>query len=340
MNNIMISLYAPYFVYIIHFLIIFNIILFIFQFGKSVNKYFLLREINLAERYGKNSYVAITGASSGQGKEFAIQFAKRGFNLLLIGSPNVINTKREIQNKYSNCIVKIITVNFCNAYKPGFFNIIENKFKKLDICILINNVGHRYAWNPYHEMPRNKINDIITCGTIVQSQLTRLIIPELLKREKKSGIIFVTAQCVYSNYLINFNENILTLPYLSVYEGANIFGYAHATSIYEEYKNQIDILNITPGAVITENTKEFLNDTMFKVNSTYFINSIMKLIGNTTGTTCGCWQHSFSLFIISIFPFIKRPILNKVGLSIANYYKSRDEEGELQGETPIPPITI
>ena len=173
-------------------------------------------------------------------------------------------------------------------------------------------------------MPRDKINDIITCGTIVQSQLTRLIIPQLLKRDKRSCLIFITAQCVYSNYLINFNENILTLPYLSVYEGANIFGYAHATSIYEEYKNQIDILNITPGAVITENTKQFLSDTLFKVKSTYFINSIMKLIGNTTGTTCGCWQHSFSLFIVSIFPFIKRPILNKVGLSIANYYKAQD----------------
>ena len=302
--------------YIFHIFAVINIILLLKTIWIIINKYFLLKEFNLLDRYGKNSYVAITGASSGQGKEFALQFGKRGFNLLLIGS-----VKIEKVRLYPQCLIKTIEVDFCDAYKPDFFDSIETEFKNLDISILVNNVAHRFAWKPYHEMPRNKINDIIICGTIVQSQLTRLIIPELLKREKRSGIIFISSQCIYSNYFINFNENILTLPYVSVYEGANIFGYAHANSIYEEYKNDIDILNITPGAVITENTKDFLQDAPFKINSVDFINSVMKLIGNITGTSCGCWQHAISMLIVSFFPFIKTPILKKTGLSIAEYYK-------------------
>lgn len=308
------------FTYVLSFFVIINIIFFFIQLGMSLHKYFFLKEINLLQKYGENSYVAITGASSGQGKEFALQFAKRGFNLLLIGSKRSFKTKRIIKKLFPNCIIKVIPVNFCNAYKPDFFDKTIKYFKKLDISILINNVGHRFAWIPYHEMPRNKINDIIVCGTIVQSQLTRLIIPELLKRDKKSAIIFITSQCISSNYFINFNENILTIPYVSVYEGANIFGFAHACSIYEEYKNQIDILNITPGAVITENTKEILKHTLFKIDSNKFINNIMKLIGNIHGTSCGCWQHSLSQFFGSLFPFIKKPILHKIGRAIANHY--------------------
>jgi len=308
-------------IYIISLFVIINVFLFFIQFFISIHKYFFIKEIDLLQNYGENSFVAITGASSGQGKEFAIQFAKRGFNLLLIGSKKSFKTKDLIKNKYPNCCIKIIEVDFCNAYKPDFFNKIIKYFKKLDVSILINNIGHRFAWKPYHEMPRNKINDIIICGTIVQAQLTRLIIPELLKREKKSGILFITSQCISSSYFINFSDNILTIPFVSVYEGANIFGFAHACSIYEEYKNQIDILNITPGAVVTENTKEFLQHTLFKIESKKFINNIMKLIGNINGTSCGCWEHSLSQFLGSLFPFIKKPILHKIGLAIANYYK-------------------
>lgn len=36
------------------------------------------------ERYGKNSWAVVTGATDGIGKGFAIELAKRGFNIVLI----------------------------------------------------------------------------------------------------------------------------------------------------------------------------------------------------------------------------------------------------------------
>ena len=63
----------------IHFVVILsNICIFI-------KKYFLLKQKDLALRYGKNSWAVITGGSSGQGKEFALQLAQSGFNIVLIG---------------------------------------------------------------------------------------------------------------------------------------------------------------------------------------------------------------------------------------------------------------
>jgi 17beta-estradiol 17-dehydrogenase / very-long-chain 3-oxoacyl-CoA reductase len=312
---------------IIRLLIIINIILFIVKLSYDFKKYFLTNELNFKEMYGENSYAVITGASGGQGKRFAFEFAKRGLNLLLIGYKETINTQQEINEVYPDIIIKIIVVDFCKAHKKKFFNKIEKEIKSIDVSILVNNIGHRVAWNPYHEMPAQKINDSIICGTIVQSQMTRLIIPIFLKRkqcQKKSALIFITAQCVYSNCFINtFDDNILTLPYVSVYEASNVFGYAHAMSIYKEYKDEFDILNITPGAVVTENT-QYLHSTILSVKCDYFVKQIMKLIGNVQGNSCGCWQHELSLYILLFLPsFIKDKLLKDVGDLLANEYMTK-----------------
>ena len=52
----------------------------------NVQKYVFTNEINFEERYGKNTWVLITGCSSGQGQRFAYEFAKRNFNIIILGS--------------------------------------------------------------------------------------------------------------------------------------------------------------------------------------------------------------------------------------------------------------
>lgn len=39
---------------------------------------------NLKQRYGENSWVMVTGASDGIGKGFCEEFAKLGFNIVLV----------------------------------------------------------------------------------------------------------------------------------------------------------------------------------------------------------------------------------------------------------------
>jgi len=42
------------------------------------------QQIDLLEKYGPNSYGVVTGGSKGLGKEYAVQLATRGFNILLV----------------------------------------------------------------------------------------------------------------------------------------------------------------------------------------------------------------------------------------------------------------
>ena len=189
-----------------------------------------------------------------------------------------------------------------------------------NIAILVNNVGFRTAWKPYHEMPSHLIKDTIATGTILQSRLTQMVIPFFLERKNKnlnSCLINITAQCLHPNFLFGITtSNEISVPYLSVYEASNAFGFYQGSSIFKEYQNQFDILNITPGAVLTNNT-QYLKNTIFNVESNIFVKQIIKMIGNVQGNTCAYWGHSLSNFLINLVPFMKDNILEKVGNTIS-----------------------
>lgn len=261
-------------------------------------KHFLITELNLTERYGKNTWVFITGCSQGQGKRFALEFAKRGFNIILSGFKEILDVEKLINTKY-NVKTKSVIVDFSHAYQDDFFTQFETLFDELDISILINNVGYRTGWTKYHEMPKKTINDTITVGTIVQARLTQLAVKKFIERKEYSALINVTSFCTLPS-IIPGNKTYLTSPYISVYEASNAFGFFHSNSIQKEYGDQIDILNITPGPVITENT-EYLKDIPFKIPCKDFVKNVLKMLGNYHGPVFAYWGHEFSSIFLSIF---------------------------------------
>ena len=120
-------------------------------------------------------------------------------------------------------------------------------------------------------------------------------------------------------------SNEISVPYLSVYEAANAFGFYQGNSIYKEYEGVFDILNITPGAVITNNTK-YLSGTLFNVESQIFVENIITFLGNIQGTTCGYWGHAVSSYLINFAPFIKDKMLKDVGITIAHNFMQNERE--------------
>ena len=285
--------------FFIYLLVVYQLLLLFYYFCRFIYRHFIMKKKDLLKRYGYNSYVLITGASSGQGYHFAKEFASLGFNLFLIGSIRTKKVINELKLQYPDINIIFIEKDFRKAYEPSFFNDIKDTINSINVSILINNVAHRSAWKPYHKMPNQLINDTIIVGTIVQSQLTRLVIPQFIKRKEHNAILNITAQCIFPTY--GFGEildNAVSVPYLSVYEAANAFGYYQSNSLmkeYEKYNYKLDILNIMPGAVLTENTK-YLKNTIFNVKVNTFVKNIIKMIGNVNGNYYGYWGHEFSVF--------------------------------------------
>jgi len=319
-------------IFIILFLI--QMIILILQLIYGFYKYFLIKEKDIYLTYNtqhnESPYVVITGASSGMGKHFALEFAKRNFNLLLIGSTNTNKIKEIINNLYPYVIVKIIYKNFTNAIDKNFFDDIEIEINKLgtNISIFINNIAYRVGWVGYENLNTKYIYDSISVKPLSYSILTKMIIPIFLQRKKlglKSCLINISAQCQYNTYFLGLlKSSDISVPYLNIYEAGNAYTYYFTNSIYKEYKNDFDILNITPGAVITENTP-YLKNTIFAIKADNFVNNTMKFIGNITGSTCAYWGHAISPFLINMFPFIKDKILEKVGIDIAYDFMEKNK---------------
>lgn len=280
------------------------------------------KTINLNERYGENSWVVITGPSNGIGKQFAIQFAQLNFNLLLIGSRNIFKVEQEIREFNKDIQIKSIIKDFCKANEADFFDDIEKEINKIGyyLGIMINCVAHRTGWIPYHEMPSTRINDSIICGTIVQAQMTKIVIPWFLKRAElekpvKSALIDITSLCTSKKNLYNKN-NIITIPYLSVYEATKAFTYHHSCSIYEEYRDKFDHLIVMTGAVITNRTKSMLSIPRFSpimnnfINNTLactdivFVGNVIKLLGKKRTSVWIYRSQNSSLFEYTVINVI------------------------------------
>ena len=307
-----------YVVFLMVWIQLFFIMLYFINFTK---KHFFTRELDLSARYGAKSWVLITGASSGQGKMYAMEFAARGFSLLLVGSPRIRDTAIEIERKYGQD-TRCVVVDFCKAYRPRFFKKIERAIDALpgELSILVNNVGHRVAWKPYHEMPEHLINDSIVCGTIVQARLTQIALRHFMKRkegDKKSAIVNITSVNGYSNLWFG-RQGDVTLPYLSVYEGANAFGYYHSNSIQEEYGKRVDVLNITPGAVLTENTT-YLKHAPFAIDAETYSKLLFPFLGNYEGVQTPYWGHDISR-ILGNFMIIEKHIFGHIGSMITEHF--------------------
>ena len=303
----------------------------------------LVPERDLATRYGPGSWCVITGASRGQGRVLANGMAARGFNLILIGSPRTHITAADILARFPQCQIRVVERDFAKSMDdPDWWPEIEEIFRggKYDISMLINNVGQRTASRPSWQQPDANIRASLITGTYPQIRLTNLALEHMFWRAKlqsikpafepryKSCIVFNTAQCQHplvglATYL---QSGDISVPYLAVYEATNAFGYYHANSIITELSNssnnpkisdEIDLLNIMPGAVITENTP-YLKDTPFAVPVDTFCAGIFRLMGgNWRGATCAYWGHDLSAILIGIAPWFRQTILEKVGQTIS-----------------------
>ena len=83
----------------------------------------------------------ITGASGGIGFEFAILFAKNGYNLVLVArsEKELMQLAQQLQQKYG-VSVKVITKDLSNASAPEeIFSELQQEGATIDV--LVNNAG-------------------------------------------------------------------------------------------------------------------------------------------------------------------------------------------------------
>ena len=101
---------------------------------------------DLPALYGRDSYVLITGASDGIGRYLAVDFARRGFNIIIIGrsADKLAQTEKLVKEAAPSRKVIIVIYDFSKVDQlpqNDFGAAFKLDFSKIDVSVLVNNVG-------------------------------------------------------------------------------------------------------------------------------------------------------------------------------------------------------
>ncbi|XP_061465138.1 17-beta-hydroxysteroid dehydrogenase type 3 [Rhineura floridana] len=187
-------------------------------------------------------WAVITGAGDGIGKAYSLELAKRGLNIVLISRTleKLHKVASEIEQSTGRK-VKIIQADFT---RKDIYGDIEESLQGLEIGILINNVGMIPSPFPSHFLHGpDKDEDLINCNIISVTKMTRIILKQMVSRQK--GLI------------LNLSSALGTFPcpLYTTYSASKAFVYTFSKALQSEYKGKgIIIQAVTPFGISTPMT--------------------------------------------------------------------------------------
>jgi 17beta-estradiol 17-dehydrogenase / very-long-chain 3-oxoacyl-CoA reductase len=208
----------------------------------------LLRSPTDLNRFGRREgfWAVVTGASDGIGKAFAVELAKRGFNVLMISrtESKLKAVQSEIKEKHkAKTQVEYLTFDFSDAsasYAP-----IAKALEGKEVGILVNNVGVNYPYPGNYLDTAPELNEqIVTVNISALNQMTRLVLPKMVAK-KKGGVINVSSL-----------SGVVPAPMLSAYSGSKAYINFFSLCLSAEYKRSgIAFQSITPSMVVSNMSK-------------------------------------------------------------------------------------
>ena len=142
----------------------------------------------IVDRYGKGSWVVITGGSQGIGREYAIQLSTLGFNIFIISNDE--EAHKEILQLQLNPNSKIETKVFDFRYYKDDTKCQElyEKLKNLDISIVINNVGMMRN-GLLEDIDYQDIQDMMVVNSFSTFWVTKYLLGKLRERKRPAAIL-------------------------------------------------------------------------------------------------------------------------------------------------------
>jgi short-subunit dehydrogenase len=184
-------------------------------------------------------FALITGGSKGIGKAIAETLAGRGYDLLLVARSAELLEKvsTEIQTS-SKRICRWLALDLAtdNAAESVFNWCIENQF---EVSILVNNAGYGLSGS-FEKYSAKEHSEMLQVNIITLTQLTRLFLPELLKRS--------------AGYILNIGSSASyqAVPLLSAYAASKAYVLSFSRGLYQELrKTNVSVTCICPGPTDT-----------------------------------------------------------------------------------------
>ncbi|KAG7515475.1 very-long-chain 3-oxoacyl-CoA reductase-like [Solea senegalensis] len=243
---------------------------------------FVLSEIWHVDFRAYGQWAVITGATSGIGKAYAHELARRGLDVVLVSrsEDKLQMVAKEIEDHYGRK-TRTIQVDFTDGHR--IYAVIAKALRGLEIGILVNNVGMNYCDHlaSFLDVPdmEQKITQVVNCNVLSVPQMTRLVLPDMIKRG--TGLIINMSSLVGEH----------PQPLLSLYSATKIFVTYFSRCLHAEYQSKgITVQCVAPFMVSTDMTHN-IEVSSFVKSASDFAREALNTVGHSSYTT-GCLSHA------------------------------------------------
>lgn len=196
-------------------------------------------------KYFNDCTVLVTGASSGIGREFALQLAPFACNIIIAARrvDRLETLKAEISELYPE--VNIFTYGVDLASDPDVDDLLKwLKVSNLDVDFLINNAGVG-DHGSFAEGSWDRINQMLAVNISALTKLTHSLLPNML-RNGEGAILNVSSVA-----------SLIPVPYLNVYSATKAYVTSFSEGLRAELSGtKISVTTLCPGPVPTEFGKQ------------------------------------------------------------------------------------
>lgn len=200
---------------------------------------------------GKGAWAVVTGASEGIGREFSLQLAKKGFNVL-VSARNaaaldaLVAEIESISPQNKKVQAKAVVMDFSTLEDAERWKAFAAALEGLDIGVLVNNVGKSHTAPVYFaEAADQEVEDILRINVNANVRVTKLILPRMVERRR--GLILNMG---------SFSGTGIPSPMLATYAGTKAFLSAFTASLAAEVKGKgVDVQCLNTYFVVSNMSK-------------------------------------------------------------------------------------
>ncbi|KAG8631929.1 hypothetical protein KVT40_001069 [Elsinoe batatas] len=257
------------------------------SFWRMMASLFILPGQSLSKYGRKGSWAIVTGASEGIGKEYALQLAAKGFNILLLSrtESKLTSVATEITTKHPSIQTKVFPIDFSSP-SESTYQSLSTLIAPLDIAILINNVGQSHSIPvPFTLTPVPELESIIKINCLATLRVTQLVAPGMAQR--KRGLILTMASF----------GGILPTPLLATYSGSKAFLQHWSSALASELAPSGVKVQIVQSYLVTGAMSKIRRASMTIPSPKEFVRAALGKIGRSGGaqgvyaTSTPYWSH-------------------------------------------------
>lgn len=183
-------------------------------------------------------FTLITGASSGLGKEIAIEYARRQKNLILVALPgrNLKQLCEEIEIRYN---IRAIGYDCNLADENSLKQLTDHVAENYLVDRLVNNAGVGGTLK-FEDAGCEYLDRIIFLNIRATTMLTLLMLPQL-RLHKKALILNIASMAAFG-----------PIPYKTIYPASKAFIYSFSRSLSKElHHTGVKVAVVNPGQIVT-----------------------------------------------------------------------------------------